>query len=76
MDLTILDFVVVNTKTGTACAAFRIPQDAIEYIHARRVPFHYIHARRVPYHYDLVNADGSMLSPQLRAAVDAARGKT
>jgi hypothetical protein len=61
-----LDFIVINTRTGNACAAFMLPRDALQYIFWRRT-------NEGPHgpSYEIVNADGSMISAQLQSHVDA-----
>lgn len=67
MDLTALDFIVVNTATGQAVAAFMLPSDALAFIAGRaNVPGP---VRRV---YEIRNLDGSPISATLEAAVATA----
>lgn len=69
--ITALGFIVVDISTGDACAAFLLPQDALSYIQWR--------CQREGKHgpsYDLINADGSPVSPVLSLQVTAAnRGR-
>lgn len=64
-----LDLIVINTRTGNACAAFLLPRDALHYIQWRRES----EGSHGP-SYEILNADGSMVSPQLRA--QAQKGRT
>ena len=66
IDVSALDFIVVNVRTGNPVAAFMLPRDAILFIKARRAA----EGPTGPV-YDLVNRDGSMMSPELDAAVDS-----
>lgn len=61
-----LDFIVVNTRTGNACAAFRLPKDAWLYVQWRRT----CEGPNGP-GYDVMSADRSPTSAQLAAHVKA-----
>lgn len=63
---TALDFIVVNTRTGNACAAFMIPRDALHYIKWRGES----EGPNGP-NYEIRNADGAPISATLAAQVEA-----
>lgn len=56
-----LDFVVVNKRTRVAVALFALPGDAVRFIESRA------RAPGARLEYEIVNADGSAVSPQLAA---------
>ena len=62
MDLSALDFIVVNMRTGNACAAFMLPRDALHYIKWRRES----EGPHGPL-YGLANANGTLISTHLAA---------
>lgn len=66
MNTAALDFIVVNTRTGNACAAFMLPRDALHYIKWRRES----EGPNGP-SYEIRNEDEAPISATLAAQVEA-----
>lgn len=64
MNTEALDFIVTNTTSGNAIAAFMLPSDAINFVRFLRTQHH----RRVV--YDVTNKDGSPISRHFAIALD------